>query len=541
MGSRRLIQLGALLACVLTMHASAASAGAQQLGEFSLERWAKLTETQRYQLQIAEKYLREKNHKVALSEYEKFLTLYDQSEAAAYAQLRWSECQVALRQSNTAISDGFQSVIDYWPESPEAIVAAYEIGATYKGMGRVPQAKKALRSVVKDHPEHLASTYALNDLIDLAQQEQDQAALLEHLKQLTFDVKRGKANARICQNASHTLASLLFTQGAFGEGVKSLATSYDDAAERDARAASLVVPALRELAKDDTRAQCDKLAGEAISHFSREAPTGEDEASRAAALQYWLQIAQVHEAAAHKDEVPQVYEQIFKRLGPNDEILRRLAQWHKSQDEFDKARAVYRRFADKLAGLAEVAYSYRQQSNIESAVSTYNQLVAEDSENAIQWQAEIAASYRGGRQYQQAIEQYESLLAADIENAERWRWQIATAYEDWGKLPEAIGHYRQCTNFPENYKRMAACQRRLKKPGEAIVLYNQVMAHEPSAPWALLQIGYTREEADQKEQAIKTFQLVCKRFPTDQHASTAHAHLQNKYKISVTLGGAKDE
>jgi len=34
---------------------------------------------------------------------------------------------------------------------------------------------------------------------------------------------------------------------------------------------------------------------------------------------------------------------------------------------------------------------------------------------------------------------------------------------------------------------------------------------------------------------------VCKRFPKNQYASQAHAHLQTKYKITVTLGGAKDE
>jgi TolA-binding protein len=62
-----------------------------------------------------------------------------------------------------------------------------------------------------------------------------------------------------------------------------------------------------------------------------------------------------------------------------------------------------------------------------------------------------------------------------------------------------------------------------------------------SAPWALLQIGYTREQAGKKELAIKAFQQVCKRFPKDGHASRAHAHLQTKYKITVTLGGAKDE
>jgi tetratricopeptide (TPR) repeat protein len=162
-------------------------------------------------------------------------------------------------------------------------------------------------------------------------------------------------------------------------------------------------------------------------------------------------------------------------------------------------------------------------------------------ENSIKWQGEIAATYHGAKKYQEAINVYEGLMAEDIEHAEKWRLKTASAYQSWGKYAEAIGHYRQCTNFPTNYKQMAWCNRQLKKYQEAIILYNQVMAHEPSAPEALYEIGKTYEDAQKSEQAIRTFQLVCKRFPKNSYASIAHARLQDRYKISVTLGGAKDE
>ena len=89
---------------------------------------------------------------------------------------------------------------------------------------------------------------------------------------------------------------------------------------------------------------------------------------------------------------------------------------------------------------------------------------------------------------------------------------------------------------------MADCHRRLKEYSEAIGLYGQIIGGSPqTAPWALLQIGYTHEQAGSKEKAIQAFQQVCKRYPKDGHASIAHALLQYKYGISVTLGGAKDE
>src|SRR5207302_2743304 len=130
-----------VLALVLFVAGSAAFAG--PLDEMSLERWAKLREVERYQLNIAEKYFRESQWKVAGDEYEKFLKLYERSTGAPYAQLKWSMCQIKLRNLNTAIKDGFQSVIDYYPDAPEALTSALLIGRTQKDMGDVKAAKKA--------------------------------------------------------------------------------------------------------------------------------------------------------------------------------------------------------------------------------------------------------------------------------------------------------------------------------------------------------------------------------------------------------------
>ena len=89
---------------------------------------------------------------------------------------------------------------------------------------------------------------------------------------------------------------------------------------------------------------------------------------------------------------------------------------------------------------------------------------------------------------------------------------------------------------------MAGCHRALKEYKEALILYGQIIGgSESMAPWAQLQIGYTYEQMESAELAIKAFQQCCKRYPKASYASTAHAHLQNKYKISVTLGGGTDE
>jgi tetratricopeptide (TPR) repeat protein len=240
--------------------------------------------------------------------------------------------------------------------------------------------------------------------------------------------------------------------------------------------------------------------------------------------------------------VPAAYENILKHASPDDEALGRLAAWYKSKAKHDEARATYRRFADKFAGQGEVAASFREQQKYTEAVAEYQQVAAQDQERRVRWKERLGLTYRYWHKWPEAIAVYEELYKDDAGQANRWRWEVASTHRDSGELAQAIGHFRQCTNFPENYKQMTWCHRQLKQPAEAIVLYNQIAGGDAnSAPWALLQLAYTREEAGQKEPAIQAFQQVCKKFPKDQHASVAHAHLQQQYKISVTLGGATEE
>ena len=519
-------------------------ARAARLDEMSLDSWAKLREVERYQLQIAEKYYRQKNWKVAMAEYEKFLTLYEQSEGAAYSQLKWSLCLVHLRKINTAVKDGFQSVIDYWPDSPQAVSAAYYIGKSYKDMGEIEPAKKAYQNVLSAHPKHLVAVYATVDLIDLSRIEDDLDARIRYWKRLTFDTARTKESQRHCIEASRQLAQHMLGTGSFSDAVEALQTTYTDD-ELAVNVHQFAREAIRRKgAESKTRAAAGQLADLAIGYF-RDLLEANPEAAgqKDTARRYWYYMADFHAAARRDSKIPDFYKQIMDRFGNDDQTRRRLADWYKSQGRYDEARAQYAQFKNKIEGQNLTAISYRDQKQYEPAVSAFRRVIALDSENHVKWTAEIANIYHNyARKYDKAIAVYEELLKADSEHAEKWRWQIATAYRDGGKYKQAIGHYRQCTNFPSNYREMAACYRKLENYAEAIVLYSQIMGGAPrQAPWALLEIGYTQEQAGQKEKAINTFRQVCKRFPKDGHASRAHARLQSKYKINVTLGGAKDE
>ncbi len=449
-------------------------AAAQELHELPLDEWKKLREVERYQLQIAEKYWQHQEWKTAGDEYNKFIELYESSNGAPYAQLRWALAQVKLRQQNTAIKEGFQTVIDYWPDSSQAIAAAFYIGRTQREIGRIKEAKATLNQVVAKHPNHLAAVYALNELLTIANNEKDLAAKWLLWKRLAFDIPRNQQTSGICVQASQQLAGHSFQESAFEEGVRALATTYSKN-ELPGQVAQYVRSPVNDLSsRSESKAKGDKLASDAIAWFKQQIPADQTSPeAKSLARQCLLAVADLTALAQRDAEVPAAYEALLKNASPDDEALGRLASWYKSKQQFDQARSVYRRFNEKPQGLHQVAYSFREQQNWDAAVETYQQLIAEDQENAVRWKPELASTFRSANKWNEAVGVYEQLIKEDAAQSGRWRFEVGCTYRDAGQFKEAIGQFRQCENFPENYKQMALCHRRLQQTKEAIALYNQ--------------------------------------------------------------------
>ena len=113
--------------------------------------------------------------------------------------------------------------------------------------------------------------------------------------------------------------------------------------------------------------------------------------------------------------------------------------------------------------------------------------------------------------------------------------------EQTKRLKLAIQAYHQSDRYPQAYFQMAKCHRKLKKFTEAVTLYHQALPTEKVAPEAALAIGYTYKEQSKQKDAIKWFQRTCKLYPRTRNASKAHAHLQKKYGINLTLGGSREK
>ncbi|MFT6181888.1 MAG: TolA-binding protein [Akkermansiaceae bacterium] len=491
----------ALILFLFTALASLSHAALSTLQQIHVATFEKMREVERYQIKIAEKHFLAGKFKIALAEYEKFLTLYEESPGAPYAQLMWSHTMMNLKKPKTALRDGFQSVIDYWPKSHEATIAAYCMGDSYRTMGEVKSAQKAFRFLIKEYPDHEIAIRSRTDLLHYARLHQDMEERLSLLNELTFEVKRTDAAKETCIKAAHELAELHCFAQKLADGKKALATTYTGPALFD-QVCKLSAKTVGHLLKEPkTRPAALKLGDQLLDTLRAEILVRPE-----LAKELLYRCADLQGTLGRPSEIWKVYGEIGERFGVEDGLRGRQASWCLSRDKRDQARTIYGEFENVIAGKKAIAGMYLEEGKIEEAIGVYRQLLEIDGEHS-------------GDHF----------------------WAIAGCYEKLSDWKKAIASYRQVDRFPSDYFAIAKCHRRLGEQKEAIVLYNQIKIVEKSASAATLEIGFTYEEAKDKEKAIRTFQLTCKRYPKSSQASRAHSHLQNKYKINVTLGGTEEE
>ncbi len=477
------------------------------LEQIPIESFRDMREVERYQLKIAEKHYLKSEYKIALDEYEKFLSLYESSSAAPYSQLMWSHCLLKLRKVNTAIREGFRSVIDYWPDSVEARTAAFLIARSYQDMGEIEKAKLAYRRMLESDEEVELTVRARFQMLEMAKTEKNEVEVLRILDELTFETPRIEGVEEICRSASRDLGRHLFQQGDFEKGVEALLTSYEGGG-LDEKIYEYGTNAVQNLLREEaTQDSGNRLSEKLISHFEKVLPTDlTEESDQAIARTALNRVAGVYGALGKQTAVLETYERIGKMLGMTDSLLGQIAQFYRGIGERGKAREIYRSFEDQVTAKRSLAYMFREESQFDEAIEVYRELIDENPDR---------------------IDDY--------------LWAIAECFEGKKEWKEAIQSFRQVDRFPDNYLRMAQCHRRLEQWEEALSLYAQSKSSERHAPGATLSIGYTYEQAGQRENAIKAFQLTCRVYPKSSEASRAHAHLQTKYKITATFGGGKDE
>jgi tetratricopeptide (TPR) repeat protein len=533
----RRTRTAALVAIAIIFAAPAAALALGYLEQIEVKTFADMREVERYQLKIAEKHYNKGEFKIALDEYDKFLTLYEKSPGAPYAQLMWSHCQSKLRFVNTAIRDGFQSVIDYWPDSHEAVLASYLIGKSYDNIGQTEKAEAGYLKTINEHSEHYIATLAKVNLLHLAKVKKDAKKQMLLLADLTYDTKRTAANKEFVVNATRQLAAKQVYASQYGEAIRALETTY---ADKD------LVKVYNDIARGaidrflldaKTRTKGIELADSVIGMLGTLIPDVIDgEADHNAAREAWGRIIDLYARTGRHSEVLATHQKRLTILGEDDGLLGGLAGFYRGRKQYDNARATYARYKDKVKGQLAIAEVFREEMRYNEAFAIYNAL-----EDQVLGQGLLATLYRELLKFDDAIACYKTLMEIDRGRIDTHRWAIGECYELSNRLRKAIAAYGLVDNFPTNYFKMASCHRRLKEYKQALALYTQCKVDGARAPDAFMEIGATYEEASDRANAIRAFQLTCKNFPKSNHASRAHSHLQAKYGINVTLGGAKEE
>ncbi len=475
--------------------------------QIPMESYQTMREVERYQMKVAEKYYLKQEYKIAMAEYEKYLSLYESSSGAAYAQLMWSQCLVKLRKVNTAIREGFQSVIDYWPDAVEAKTAEYLIARAYLDMGEVEKAKLSFRAVIDNDAESSLAVFSRSSLLEIARTAQDDVAQLKLLDELTYKTERSDASKDVCAAASRELARYHAYRGNTREVIRALQTTYQGSS-LDHHIYQYGSEGIRHLLRQEGgEAKVKSFASGLIEQLDGSIPDDLDSDSNLArANETFSRIIGLHTSAKNGEALLKTIERAEKLLGASDARLGQLAGYYKSVGERDKARSTYRKFEDQAKAKSHIALMLREE-----------------------------------KKYQEAIDLYRELTQEDADRVDDYLWAIAECYEAEQDYKNAVQAYRQTDRYPANYLRMAQCHRRLKDWNEALGLYNQLKSSESHAAEAIYQMGHTYEEAGQRENAIKAFQSTCRNHPKSKAASRAHAHLQTKYQITATFGGAKAE
>ena len=535
--SKKTIKLNIILFASFLLINQLYAASLSWTEQIEVDTYGKLRQVERYQLKIAENFYTKGEFVAAAAEYEKYITLYERSKGAAYAQLMWSHCQIKQRNVYTGIRDGLQSVIDYWPNSNEAKLAIFLIGKSYKNIGELKKADTAYRKTINNYPKDHIALLSKWDLIEIASIKKDQKSLNKIWNDIVFKTEKNKKNLLYINKAADSLSKYYFNQSEFNKANFVLTETYEgdklnDAIYQNAK------HAVTSLCKNKATKSNGEILADKIILIIMESI---DDARNKDLPELFRRIARTHERAQRDDDVIKTYELMAKRLGMNDTIRGKIANWHSSKERYSKAKEIFAQFEDKTNGLKNIAQIWMMQKQPKQAVQIYDRLIKTAPDNITNWKIAIAEIYSSTKDYEKAIDVYRELISLAPAKASDWYWAIGGTYEKTKMLKLAIQSYRNSDNYPQAYFQMAKCHRKLEEYNEALILYKQALATESAASDATIAIGYTYEEQSNKNNAIKWFQRTCKLFPRSRNASKAHSHLQKKYGISVTLGGSKEK
>lgn len=469
-----------------------------------IKRYGSLREVERWQLDRGEEQYKARRWEAASNEYEKFLKLYQESDACSFVQYRIAQCLENKRKVNQAIKE-YIAVLDYFPDSPEAPYATVSIARCHAKCGEKKKQLETLQKLVQQYPDHIEAAEALWFL---------SAYYLDEGENVSLGVRQ-----------RHQIIDKFPKHDRFRPAIDWLFNYYALTEEAPARALEVRYKihskAQSEIdlgnaygwharhwhhqKKPETREKFLKLCLEVFEGFGKKFPQGNVAYCERQAA-YFLR------ETGHTQEALDRYLKYFAKH-PNDDGGRvDFARWLENLRKWDDARLEYRKMANEASGNWEVAYSYHRQGKGKEAVEAYEVVVQTD------YGRTSSAYYQIGQVYQHTLRDYEKAIVAYIDS----------------------NH-----SMPENLFRVVECYSALKKYDRALQQCKEILFIGQRAPKALqymvIYVYERRNGEKDRSLAINTCKRILDQFKKSGESSWAHQHLEDKYKLHYTGGGVAEE
>ena len=536
--------------------------------------YKKLDRLEAHALDKADALFREAKFRQAGAEYETFLREYPRSIALPYVLLRKARC-LHLDDKRHEAAQQYNDVVDYFPNDVEyAAAALYYQGKAYWDDGDEALALKSWARMAKDkqYRTHRLAAGAINKLADqLADQGQGETAL-SYFTNVAIDFRTSNREA-----AEHARAWVTRYLVQTAPNEPKLRKFFADA--RLSRVAKKMTDA--ELAKSV------EYWNRIVSLVRQMDDFKSDQAElRKNYYDYWINLLG---GKFPTDDTFQIGLANLIREGKNDsaEWARRLDAQFARGDTKDISRiirwiSVYgpvkaktaeyyakldfgKMTNDQIVALVRALYDRAADPNL--ANRTLGQLnlskMTDNDKGSLagylwhkrneEWIMRLCQSMKDTERGQHDLLSYyhwthntkEGLPLADrLIKTEKYAtdamWKKAELLEWSKKYPEAIEVYRQSSNEPENYWRIAGCYEKMGKTDQAIRQLSEIESFFKSySSRAALQIAVVYQRAKQKDKCVAAYRRVLTKYPQSQQSSTAHEELE-RMGITRIKGGVRE-
>lgn len=534
------------------------------------DEYKKLDRLEAHALDKADTVFREAKFRQAGAEYETFLREYPRSIALPYVLLRKARC-LHLDDKRHEAARQYDEVVDYFPNDIEyAAAALFYQGQAHWDDGDEALALKSWARMAKDkqYRTHRLAAGAINKLADqLASQGQMETAV-GYFYQVAVDFRATNHNAawhardRVIRYYIRTSpnepkcrkffaeARLMRNGKKFSEADLAKDPEYWQELLRTVERLGQFKPDELELRKPYYTYWARAMDGKFQDRDEYQIGLARIQRAATGDAAGWISRLDAQFARGKTDD----YSRVIRWIAEYGPVKAKVAEYYTKLDfgEMTPAqtdqlvRVLFERVGDaKLAGntLGQLNLS-KMTDNAKSSLARYlwdkefdwAKRLCESMTDADRGRNELLGYYYWRRDAKNGIPLADSLLKSD-KYATAAMWKKGELLEWSKKYAEAIKVYRQCSDEPSNFWRIAGCHEKMGKIDLAIKQLREIESffkdHRASAALRVAQV-YSR--AKLKDQCAAAFRRVLVKYPESPESSTAHDELE-RMGITRIRGG----